>query len=401
VSSGGPLIQHPHLTTAVSGPSGFRWGEVRPTPRAVAASTPQPPLGPLAAFAGDWAGTGFNSIFRPNSPQTPTTLTTPAGGDNILELNLTAETLSFSSSLGSVPNRGMVDADAFLNGVPYLQVVNDITAGSPVGIHLEPGVWLAVPTTGAPAEGPTVARMASIPHGTTVLAQGSSQTTAGEPTIPSVDMTPFSAIAAGQTPSGKTSFASQTAAAQGTARIPQDLTSFVAAGTIIQEMLDDPNSLLRDHLSGLTITETTQISISTCPSSPLFGGGVANIAFLTGNPGALANPVPTGQNAQTLQMTATFWIETVQHTLLVPPVPPGHPALILAPETATSNRPTPTFSVSPPAPTTEPQTINVTSTQIQYSQEVLLNFNTLTWPHVSVATLVPASPIPVPPVAWT
>jgi hypothetical protein len=34
--------------------------------------------------------------------------------------------------------------------------------------------------------------------------------------------------------------------------------------------------------------------------------------------------------------------------------------------------------------------------QIQYSQQVLLNFNGLSWPHVSVATLVPASPVPVP-----
>jgi hypothetical protein len=27
-------------------------------------------------------------------------------------------------------------------------------------------------------------------------------------------------------------------------------------------------------------------------------------------------------------------------------------------------------------------------TQLQYSQRVLLNFNTLSWPHVSVATLL-------------
>jgi hypothetical protein len=39
--------------------------------------------------------------------------------------------------------------------------------------------------------------------------------------------------------------------------------------------------------------------------------------------------------------------------------------------------------------------------QIQYSQQVLLNFNGLTWPHVSVATLVPASPVPVPASALT
>jgi hypothetical protein len=33
--------------------------------------------------------------------------------------------------------------------------------------------------------------------------------------------------------------------------------------------------------------------------------------------------------------------------------------------------------------------------QIQYTQNVSLNFATLTWPHVSVATLVPAKPIAV------
>jgi hypothetical protein len=37
----------------------------------------------------------------------------------------------------------------------------------------------------------------------------------------------------------------------------------------------------------------------------------------------------------------------------------------------------------------------VQSTQIQYSQEVFLYFNGLTWPHVSVAMLVPEAPIPV------
>jgi hypothetical protein len=46
------------------------------------------------------------------------------------------------------------------------------------------------PTTD-PAEGPTLVRMASIPHGTTIVAQGTSSTTSGKPTIPTVDITPF------------------------------------------------------------------------------------------------------------------------------------------------------------------------------------------------------------------
>jgi hypothetical protein len=56
--------------------------------------------------------------------------------------------------------------------------------------------------------------------------------------------------------------------------------------------------------------------------------------------------------------------------------------------------------VNPPIPITAPRSITVKATQIQYSQHVFLNFNTLTWPHVSVATLVPSSPISIPPSAW-
>jgi hypothetical protein len=37
--------------------------------------------------------------------------------------------------------------------------------------------------------------------------------------------------------------------------------------------------------------------------------------------------------------------------------------------------------------------ITVTFTSIQYSQNVTLNFKGLSWPHVSVNTLVPADPI--------
>src|SRR5271156_2453889 len=82
-------------------PSGFQIHEIdgkfegKPEPKL---PTPPPPLGGLTNFTGNFAGTGFNTIFRPNS--TPTTT-------NVLELNLTTETLSFSTSLGSVPNRGL------------------------------------------------------------------------------------------------------------------------------------------------------------------------------------------------------------------------------------------------------------------------------------------------------
>jgi hypothetical protein len=384
-----------HLEPAFSLPSGFKIREVSnlTAPRAVVSSAPS--LGPLTAFAGTFKGRGFNTIFRPDSVATPTPLPIPVapGGDNVLELNLTEETLSFSPSLGSIPNRGSGNqGDAFLNGVPYLQTISDVTFPSqPVGIHFEPGIWLSVPVTTDPAEGATVARMASIPHGTTVEAQGTFSTTTGKPTIPVVDITP---TVIGN-PAKKITFPSQTATDDKTPRIPQNLAPFIAAGTITQAMLTDPNTLLRNHIASQNITSTTVISISSDPASPLFGGGTDNIAFLLGDPAA-ANP-----NANAVRMDATFWIETVEYTLEVPVFEPGHPPLTIPAPTGAEGQPIPHFLVNPPMPIKEPRYITVQTPQIQYSQQVFLNFKGLSWPHVSVATLVPSNPIPVLPSVWT
>jgi hypothetical protein len=380
------------LEPALVRPSGFRIREVSSYTTLRDRLTSVPPLGPLSAFTGTFQGSGFNTIFRPDKGS-PTQLPIPVtNSDNLLELNLTLETLSFSPSLGSVPNRGEVQPDIFLNGVPYLQTISDVTVPSqPVGIHVEPGLWMAVPATTDPTEGTTVVRMASIPHGTTIEAQGTSFTISGKPTIAAVDITPFPI---GQ-PNNKITFPSQTASNKDTARIPQDLTSFVAAGTITQAMLDDPNTLLRNHIASQTITSTTVITISTAPAAPLFGGGTDNIAFLLGNSSASA------PNADAVQMQAVFWIETVEFTIEVPVFEPGQPPLIIPAVTGAAGQPVPEFQVNPPIPITAPRSIKVSVPQIQYSQQVFLNFAGLTWPHVSVATLVPTSPVSVPASAWT
>jgi hypothetical protein len=382
------------LETALSLPSGFRFGEVSSFTALRDRAAPAPDLGPLAAFTGTFKGNGFNTIFRPDNPETPTPLPVPVPpSDNVLELNLTRETLSFSPALTSVPNRGEVQGDIFLNGVPYLQTINDVTVPSqPIGIHFEPGLWMAVPATTEPAEGPTLVRMASIPHGTTIEAQGTSFIV-GKPNIQPVDITPFQTLA----PDKKVTFASQTAANKDTARIPQDLSPFIAAGTITQAMLTDPNTLLRNHIASQNITSTTVISISTSPAAPLVGGGTDNIAFLLGETTAQPEPKP---NAQAVKMAAIFWIETVEYTIEVPIYEPGQPPLTIPAGTGAAGQPVPEFLVTPPAAITAPRTITVTSPQIQYSQQVFLNFNNLTWPHVSVATLVPNGPIPVPASAW-
>jgi hypothetical protein len=387
------------LTPALSLPSDFRFDAVHATPAAAQHGAPAPPLGPLAHFKGAFHGNGFNTIFRPDNSFTPTHLPHPVPGtDNVLELNLTHETLSFSQPLGSVPNRGSVQGDAFLNGVPYLQTISDVTTGTPIGIHFEPGMWVIVPPTHDPNEGSTLVRMASIPHGTTINAQGTFRQHAGAPNFGNEDITPFSE----GSPGSLIPFPSQTATAHGTARIPQDLSSFISHGTITQAILTDPNQVLREANHGLTVLETIALAITTAPGAPLFGGGTDNIAFLWGDAAAVHSAHPSGQNAQAARMRATFWIETVQREITVHPLSSGQHAATIhpLPTPGSTRQPVPRFLVRPPHPLTAPTTITVTYTLIQYSQRVLLNFAGLTWPHVSVATLVPATPITVPATAF-
>jgi hypothetical protein len=369
---------------------GFRWGQV-PSVRglglAAEAAQPEPDLGAIASFAGKFKGTGFNTIFRPQDfAVTPTPLPNPAHGpdDNILELNLTEETLSFLPALGLIPNRGMVQGDVFLNGIPYMQAINDVSdPAEPVGIHFEPGVWLSVPPTTAPAEDATLVRMASIPHGTTIEAQGTSFTVAGGPVIKPVDITPFPI----GNPGEPFRFPSQDVNDTGTFRVPQDLTSFITAGTITQDILDNPNLIIKNRADAQNITSTTVIVINTNPDDPLFGGGTENIAFLLGDKTA------TAPNANAIQMTAIFWIETVSEQITVPACSPGQPVIVQG--NVSAGNPVASFAVSPATEITADTQIDVTYTQIQYTQTVFLNFNGLTWPHVSVATLVPNDPIPV------
>ena len=132
-----------------------------PTPP-VPPTPPNPPLSPLDQLVGTWKGTGFNTIWRPNFPSPPS--------DRFLELNLTKETITFSRINGAIPNRGFLQADIEMYGLTYLQQISDASDGS--GLHIEPGIWVIVPATTDPALPPTVVRMASIPHGTAIVVQG-------------------------------------------------------------------------------------------------------------------------------------------------------------------------------------------------------------------------------------
>ena len=294
------------------------------------ALAPTNPLGPLADLPGKWVGKGFNQIWRPFH----------GTSDRFLELNLTEETLEFSESVGAIPNRGLLQPDIALAGIHYLQQVKDVLAG--VGIHVEPGFWVTVPLTTDPAEPATVARMASIPHGTTVNAQGTAITVNGGPIIDPVSIRPFP-IGSAPPPNTAVAFPPFNEADLSVAttfRLPNPIPA-----SITQTMVNNPNSVLTAAIAGQTITHTTVLIISTRapaapppPGAPNVGGGTDNVAFLQGGPG--------GPNADAAQMTAIFWIEHVA-------AGPHGPAFL----------------------------------QLQYTQTVLLNFNGLSWPHVSVATL--------------
>ncbi len=283
------------------------------------------PLGPLAELPGVWKGRGFNQIWRPfHGTQ-----------DRFLELNETIETLEFETIPGDIPNRGLLEADINLHGVRYLQQIKDAHALGPngklAGIHIEPGIWLSTPPTTNPLDPATVARMASIPHGTTLVAQGSTLPVINHaPPIAPVSITPFTiAPPHNPVPFPETNLGAATQFRTPHADIPN----------VTQAMVNNPNLVLSQAIAGQNILSTTTLRISTnALNPPSSGGGTSNIAFLQGAAG--------GPNAQSVQVDAIFWIETVK------------------------------------------ETNGTIRHQLQYTQTVLLNFNGLSWPHVTVATLV-------------
>ena len=296
--------------------------------------TPDNPLGLLEGLKGTWTGAGFNVIWRPNSAP---------GQDRFLELNLTEETLRFEEIPGPIPNRGLLQSDIKMFGLWYLQTIADANIkedGKPAGLHLEPGIWATVPQTDHPQEVPTVVRMASIPHGTTVLAQGVAFQSPEGPVIQDINITPFEI---GNPAKLITTFPEPNLSTPSQFRTPPD-----GLVGIDQALVNNPNLALKRALEGTTIKNTVVLDVSSDVSTPVFGGGLANTAFLQGSPNE-------GPNAQAALVRATFWIETAAGAIA--DGPDLH--------------------------------------QLQYTQTVLLNFNGLSWPHITVATLHRSAPFTV------
>lgn len=314
-------------------------------PEAVMAAAGDP-LGPLTNLPGPgdtpgtWVGHGFNAIWRPHR------LTT--GHDRFLELNLTDDKIVFTRINGDIPNRGLDMPDINMHGVTYMQQINE--AGNPAaGLHIEPGIWAVVPQTSNPVEPQTVVRMASIPHGTVINAQGVFQVIAGGPqNIPNNNILPFFF---GQTAPTNAQFdqIAQTFT-ELELSIPTQFRQEPAgiSQADLQNIVKNPNSVLQkalhDSLQGTSMKSRTFLHVSTTNSVIKGGGGTANTAFLTASTSGPPNHVG---NARATQMQAIFWIETIAGT-------GGHPDKL----------------------------------QLQYTQLVMLDFFGIHWPHVTVGTLV-------------
>jgi hypothetical protein len=197
------------MATIVQQPGGrpvARVREARFTPKDVLA-----PLGLLGGLSGTWKGHGFNLIARPDFHDN-------VGGnvtDLYLQLNHTRETLTFTPIGGPVPNRGFGQDDIELFGLTYLQQISDAALDG--ALHIEPGIWVTQPNTTFPPESvpkpqQLVARMATIPHGNSVLAEGIAEPFNGPPVLtipgtqysfskfPSFNSTPFGVPAPGVPP---------------------------------------------------------------------------------------------------------------------------------------------------------------------------------------------------------
>jgi hypothetical protein len=300
---------------------------IRPASRAAAPfQVGMPKLGHLAELPGSWVGTGFNLIARPDFQN---------NNPFFLEINGTIETLDFTRIGGAILNRGSQQGDIGLHGVHYLQQVTDCeTHGQ---LHIEPGLWLLVPSTTDPnVPQPTIVRLATIPHGDSLLAQSTFlDTIAGPPQIDPVDSFPFTdaTIPGLNTPAQQILGPPYTDPYQNR----KLLACCLPQGLDLNATVRNPALVLQAAIKGQNITETTVIVISTAvdPKST----GILNIPFIV-------------RNANAVQMDAIFWIETVQPTT-------GDPFM-----------------------------------QLQYVQRVILDFPAkpgeafIHWPHISVATLV-------------
>jgi len=247
-----------------------------------------------------------------------------------LELNLLQENLECTASGSPVRNRGSVQGDISTYGVTYLHRAADATTGE--ALHIEPGLFLSIPATTEPEADASVARLAAIPHGNAVCAVGFAQDVVFDtlPDIPPANTVPFPVGSPPPPPGTKNPYPEYdlSAATQfRTASLP---------AVITQDLIGDPNAFIRQAYQQQAAEGHAMTSATWLITSTERAGGIGNIPFIVSN----ANP---------LSLESVFSIETVRS-------PAGTEYL-----------------------------------QLGYSQTALLNFRGLSFPHVTVGTLIKVS----------
>lgn len=325
-----------------------------------------PDLGPLKHLVGNWKaeGTGWNMIALPfHDAPAP-----PSGFKFRVLMNQYNEELRFTFIDDDVPNRGLSRPDQsapdqFVVTLDYQQKIaqiaaedrptsNGLAGAAGLPIHHEPGLWLYERnrwTNDDQIKGDVVselkldvARLASIPHGNSVLAIGHSEEHQGMPPIPPLSGLPSGRFEDVATPDYDFRDASNPDPYLEPYRhyIDNPFMGNVTVAGFPGFSPADMNQILRFANQGLNIVRTTTLTVDSTRKS----AGISNAPFSV-------------REAEPVSMKSTFWIQELDET-----DDQGNPKL-----------------------------------RLQYSQVVMLNFfrpredelpERAVWPHISIATLV-------------
>ena len=208
-----------------------------------------------------------------------------------------------------------------------LTYLHRVTDGMTGGaLHIEPGLWLNIPATTDPKADASIARLASVPHGNAINTIGFAE---------DVDLATPPVIPPANTVPYEIGGAPPPPGTRNPypeydLSIESKFRSSPLPTGLTQAVIDDPHVLQRAALKGQNIQKIVRLFTNTRP-----GGGIENIPFIT-------------RNADNPSLESLFVIETVRSQT-------GEDFL-----------------------------------QLQYSQTALLNFNGMSFPHVTVGTLIKA-----------
>lgn len=267
--------------------------EPMPSMRTIApAVTGDASLGPLAQLPGTWtnrAEVGWNVIAL------PWTIDGTVETFRLL-VNQYTEVLKFTLVDGPVPNRGFarvgehnVNRDQLVTALDYEQAITQSAADSlPVSslkgepgltIHHEPGLLLLMAVEDDHGT-PTLARLATIPHGDAVLAPGRFSVVDGLPALPVIDTRPIG-VAATQLDTYLEPY--------------RHFHDHPFQGVF--DPTTDPAARLAAANEGVDVVSTTVLEFDTT----LPGGGIHNVPFVAAQADATA-------------MTSTFFIQELAGT---------------------------------------------------------------------------------------